>query len=466
MTEYNATKYEPSQYEDVVIGALLLRPKGFFEIPWIEPQYFRKDVNKYSFESIKKTILSGGTPDSLSVYDYVSERLSSVTKSDIGKLTENIPSATSIVSYANKLRRDYTAFKLLESVENINTIVEDTSIDNPEDMLSRVLGDFLEMSNEIKSEEGNDIVSIIEKFTDRKKQFALAKNDGKELLGWSTGFQKFDENSEGLQPGHLSVLGGYTSTGKTFLTLNILVSLLKQKARCKFISLEMSQVDILGRIISIVTGIDSRRYIKGEEMSEDEIKKVQGALIGLKNTQLTITEDRNWERIKLSIIKQAISGGIDVIFIDYLQMITLGGKSEYELTSIISQDLQQIAKQYNIHIVMLSQVSNDHAKNASTSDHIGFKGGGTIAASADIAIELVNVDSVEVRQDRAMQGLPYNVDMIMKKNRHGKIGKIPLSFNTFNGQFTQQKTNDMSDFTSEMKEKLDGVDNYGLPFDK
>jgi len=463
-THIQTNKYLNSQYEQIVLGALILRPRGFFEIPWLEPHYFRNEFNRACFESIKKETLAGRNPDTLSVFEDIKTQFPDISQTYVSDLTANIPSATNVAHYATKLKRDYTAFRLLQSAEKIGTIVEDENIDNPEDMMGRVLSDFLETAQEIKTDEGNDINSIIEQYEEKRQQFALAKAEGKTLLGWATGFDKLDKNTEGLQPGQLTIFGGYTSTGKTFAVLNILISLMKQKARCKFVSLEMSRVDILGRMISILTGIDNRKYIKGEITDEAELKKVQGALIGLKRTSLSITDDRTWDRIKLDIIKQSLSGGIDVIFIDYLQMILSPGKSEYELTSMISQDLQQIAKDYNIHIVMLSQVSNDHAKNSSSSDMHGYKGGGTIAASADIAIELVNTDDITTRQDRALQGLPYNVDMIVKKARHGTIGKIPLHFNSFNGQFTQQDIEVRDVY--ETGESTRTVDKRELPFDK
>lgn len=280
-----------------------------------------------------------------------------------------------------------------------------------------------------------DINSIVKEFEADREIYEEKRKNGIDLIGVSTGFKKLDEIIDGLRGGHFWVFGGYTNTGKTFGALNIVANLAKNKERTVLFSLEMSRTDILSRLVGILSTQNSTKIKKGD----DDRTKTNKALEIIKESEFSCysgNNDKDIATIINTIHAECIKNKPALVIIDFVQLIQVkDARSEYESMTTAALALQTAAQKFDVPVMVLSQVSNEAAKN-DNQQVMGFKGSGGIAAAADLAIELVSgEDSTKELLEKLKKGEPVNINWRVKKNRHGRIGTIEMTFTGITGQF-------------------------------
>lgn len=279
------------------------------------------------------------------------------------------------------------------------------------------------------------IDSIVEEFEADREIYEEKRKNGIDLIGVSTGIKKLDEIIDGLRGGHLWVFGGYTNTGKTFGALNIAANLAKNKERTVLFSLEMSRTDILARLIGILSSQNSTKIKKGD----DDRGKTEEALEIVRDSNFSCysgNNDKDIATIVNTIHAECVQNKPALVIIDFVQLIQCkDARSEYETMTMAALALQTAAQKFDVPIMVLSQVSNEAAKT-DNQQVMGFKGSGGIASAADLAIELVSgEDSTKELLEKLKKGDPVNINWRIKKNRHGRIGTIEMTFTGITGQF-------------------------------
>jgi len=286
-----------------------------------------------------------------------------------------------------------------------------------------------------KTNELSSILSIIQDYEEKRNFYKEKFKNGGGIIGIPTGYEKLDETIDGIRPEHLWIIGGYTNSGKTAASLNIVANLIRQNKKIVFYSLEMSKTDILSRLLGIMTEQSGVTILKG--FPHDEIK-VENAMNKIKNSDIAIYNEKyDIADIYMSILEESLKNKIDLVVVDFLQLITAKGtKSEYETITSVILELQQVAKKTKIPIIVLSQISNEGARN-SHDVVMSFKGSGTIASAADLAIEICIGEEDKNEWRRKMnEGEPVVMKWNIRKNRHGKVGYIDMEFNGRTGIFT------------------------------
>lgn len=328
--------------------------------------------------------------------------------------------------------------KKLNTSENLRNLFSNAKDNVPDSQIEEFAADIQQKIVQTISGtkiENAEIEAIAKEFQEYQEVFKEKYKNGGKLLGLETGFPKLDEVIDGLRPGHLWVIGGYTNLGKTYASLNILVHLIHQGYRGVFYSLEMSRVDILGRILGIMTEQNGSSIAKGFGDQE----KVAKNLALVEKTKLSIYSTKSeMNQILLSMYEESLKDKPAVFIIDFLQLITLkNSRSEYETITQVILELQNTAKRLNTPIIVLSQVSNESAKNGDQTV-MGFKGSGAIAAAADLAIELVSgEESVNELRRKMKEDEPVNIKWHVKKNRHGRVGTLDMTFIGKHGIFKE-----------------------------
>lgn len=322
--------------------------------------------------------------------------------------------------------------------------------DDAESIIKTIQNDILKISIN-QQKETEDIKSVIKEYKDFQEDYLAKKLEGKDFIGIQTEFPQIDDAIDGLRKNHIWVIGGYTSTGKSAFVLNIVNNIVNQDKRVSFYSLEMSRVDILGRLTAINLG-HSPSFIMKNADNNELYQQEANYFKNLSEKELLIhNKYHTLEQITLSMMKDNFEKKVDLFIVDYIQNISTESKisSEYEMMTLCSREFQKIAEKLQVPIILLSQVNNAHAKEG-VGQIMGFKGSGGIGAVADFAIEL--------RRDReTMPDEKGNVPMKahIMKNRHGKIDNIDLTFNLRSGLITETafpKTN-------EPKKPTQGIDN-------
>ena len=232
------------------------------------------------------------------------------------------------------------------------------------------------------------------------------------------------------------VVNHNTSAGKTSFLLNLINNLITSNP-VTFFSLEMSKADIISRLLGIETGIGMTKIMRHEFETPEQVDKFTNARDRLIKSNLKIYSKTNTlDGIILSMTRDMLRNNTKVFCIDYIQLVRTKSKNEYEQITEAAQRLQTFARETGCTIIVLSQVSNEHARDPNQEVH-GTKGGGSLPASVDLAIELFNEDKKEERDDKVHDGKPLSVKAIIKKNRHGRCGYVKLDFTPWNGQFKE-----------------------------
>lgn len=426
--------------EEALLGAILLRPIGIYDITdTVKPEMFYSPRHELIFSSMLAMSRQGIPIDLVSLNNYLKEKElldECGGATHISELVANVPSTLNIKHYA-KIVFDKS---VLRKLIGAGTKITDSGYDESRDVTSLVenAGVLVLGLSDMATQENTDISSSVTEFDSiqnefKEKQFA----DVDAYIGIPTGFSKIDKTIDGLRKGHMWVVGGYTSTGKTWWSLNV-VNNIMMETPVTFFSLEMSKPDIVSRMLAIQSGIGSTKIQRHEFSSPQELEKYGKARERLLSSKLKICASLKMtlDEMILAMTRDIIKNKTRVFVIDYIQQIRVGNKEEYGALTEISTTLQAFALKTNTTIITLSQISNEGAKEQSR-EHMVFKGSGAIAASADYAIQLFHTHKKEERLQRLRDGLPLLVEVAIMKNRHGAIGEVDMEFTPWNGRFEQ-----------------------------
>lgn len=297
------------------------------------------------------------------------------------------------------------------------------------------------------TKENPEIKKIMDDFSEVTKQYQSLPPGS--LLGIPTGMPKLDEAIDGIRAPHFWIIGAYTSMGKTFFMLNLLLSLLKQNKKVVLYSLEMSKIDIAARLMGMLTSTEGKKILKGETSTS-----IEEARLFLSGSSLrVINERRELSKICLSMTEECMADRVDVFFVDYLQQIfDKDSDSEYDSMRVAATEFQKLAEKYNKPIIALSQISNEAAKSPD-SQVMGFKGSGTIAAACDLALELWHgEEDKHVLKEKLEASEPILMKVMIKKNRHGRTGSFKMLFDGRTGIFSEPRP-DFEEFIAKVNKK-------------
>jgi replicative DNA helicase len=270
----------------------------------------------------------------------------------------------------------------------------------------------------------------------------LYKNS-REVTGLATEFIDFDRMTSGLQKGELIIIAARPSMGKTALAINIAENVaVKGKAIVAVFSLEMSKESLLRRMLASQAGVDQRNLQTGFLPDEDKTK-LNDALNQLVETRLFIDDTAAISlaemRAKARRLKH-IRGGLDLIVVDYLQLMTAtvpsSGKRNYENrtqeVSAISRGLKALAKELNVPVVALSQLSragvqrkDDHRPMLSD-----LRESGSIEQDADV-VAFIHREAYYSKDKEALTEVDKaKSEIIIEKQRNGPTGTVHMYFNS------------------------------------
>jgi len=265
---------------------------------------------------------------------------------------------------------------------------------------------------------------VLQKVTD------LAHGESHALTGLATGFREFDAKTSGLQKTDLIIVAARPSMGKTALCLTIAQNAaVHEKAVVAVFSLEMSKEQLVMRMLSSEARIDAHRFRSGHLMREEwgrlalGIESLSRARIFIDDTAgLSVLEMRAKARRLAAEQKK-----LDLIVVDYLQLMTAGGRrteSRQQEVSQISRELKALAKELNVPVVALSQLSRaPEARNPPKPLMSDLRESGSIEQDADVVAFIYREDYYhETDENKGM------AELIISKQRNGPTGTVKLAF--------------------------------------
>ncbi|HGI6808828.1 TPA: replicative DNA helicase [Streptococcus pyogenes] len=421
--------------EQSVLGSIFISPDKLIAVrEFISPDDFYKYAHKIIFRAMITLSDRNDAIDATTIRTILDDQddLQSIGGlSYIVELVNSVPTSANAEYYAKivaekAMLRDIIA-RLTESV---NLAYDE--ILKPEEVIAgveRALIELNEHSNRSGFRKISDVLKVnYEALEARSKQTS-------NVTGLPTGFRDLDKITTGLHPDQLVILAARPAVGKTAFVLNIAQNVgTKQKKTVAIFSLEMGAESLVDRMLAAEGMVDSHSLRTGQLTDQDwnNVTIAQGALaeapIYIDDTPgIKITEIRARSR-KLS---QEVDGGLGLIVIDYLQLIT-GTKPEnrQQEVSDISRQLKILAKELKVPVIALSQLSRGveqrQDKRPVLSD---IRESGSIEQDADIVAFLYRDDYYRKEGDDAEEAVEDNtIEVILEKNRDGARGTVKLMF--------------------------------------
>ena len=257
------------------------------------------------------------------------------------------------------------------------------------------------------------------------------------VTGLSTGFRKLNNDTSGFQPSDLILLAARPSMGKTALALTIAAHMaFKDNRAVAFFSLEMPKEQMVNRLFSIVSHVDLQKIRTGALSDTDWAQLVESAnIIGSSNLIIDDTSGLSVSQMRSKCRKYKAEHGLDIIFVDYLQLMSgrgRGSDSRQQEISDISRGLKALARELNVPVVALSQLSR---KVEERQDHkpmlSDLRESGAIEQDADVVMFIYR----EAYYNKNQQDATNITELSIAKQRNGPLGIQKLRFLANNARF-------------------------------
>ncbi len=450
--------------EEVVLGAMMIDKKGVDEvIDILHADVFYKDAHRHIYEAIFKLFETSEPVDLLTVSAQLrKEGRLEVVGGDfyLIKLTQKVASSAHIEFHARIILQKYIQRSLIkissEIIEDAYSEATDVFdlLDTAESKLYEVTQGNLKRSAETAQ---NLVIQA------KKKIEEISNKDG--LSGIPSGFDKVDRLTSGWQPSDLVIIAARPGMGKTALTLSMARNMaVNSNIPVAFFSLEMSSLQLITRLISSETGLSSEKLRTGR-LEKHEWEQLNVKVKALETAPLFIDDTPSLSIFDLRAKARRLASQhkIKLVVIDYLQLMTAGGSQkggnrEQEI-STISRNLKALAKELNVPVIALSQLSRAVETRGGSKRPIlsDLRESGAIEQDADIVSfiyrpEYYKIDEWDDEERTPTQG---QAEFIVAKHRNGGLDNIRLKFIGQLGKFDNLDDFD-SPFEFQSKMNADG----------
>ena len=434
---------QATEIERIVLGSLMIDKDAFSMVSEIlKPETFYEPRNQKVYQAIQTLSMEDHPVDIMTVTEELKKE---GTINDVGgpgyilELSSRVASSAHIEYHAKILAQKFLARQLISFSSVIETKAFDETVDVDE-LMQEAEGSLFEISQKNMRQDYThinpvvkDAVSILQK--------AAANKGG--LTGLSTGYARLDDYTSGWQPSDLVIIAGRPAMGKTSFALslakNIAVDLQEPIA---FFSLEMSNVQLVNRLISNVCEISGKKILNGQ-LDDEEWSRLDKSISALQNAPIYIDDTPGMSIFELRTKARRLvrEKGVKIIMIDYLQLMNASGArfgSRQEEVSTISRSLKGLAKELNIPVLALSQLNRTvenrdglEGKRPQLSD---LRESGAIEQDADMVLFVHRPEYYRLFQDEKGNDLRGKAQIIIAKHRKGSTGDVLLNFK---GEYTR-----------------------------
>ncbi|MEN2258806.1 replicative DNA helicase [Paraclostridium benzoelyticum] len=412
--------------EQSILGYILLDKEAIITVTeTIKPEDFYKEAHKIIYECMMKLNNKNEPIDLITLTEELKKQghLEDVGGiSYITSLSTIVPTTSNVKYYADIVKEKSVLRKLIRVSNDILNLGYDSSI-KVEDILEKAEKQIFDISQEKSSEDFQAINSVLMDTYDMIEKLYTNKED---ITGITTGFDDLNKKTNGLQRTDLILVAARPAMGKTAFSLNLVQNAaLKGDASVAVFSLEMSKEQLVQRMLSAQSHVELKK-IKTGNLDENDWPRIIDAMSVLSNANIYIDDTPGIKigELRSKCRKLKIEKGLDLILIDYLQLMEGdgGNESRQQEISKISRSLKIIAKELNCPVVALSQLSRAPEQR---SDHrpmlADLRESGAIEQDADIVMFLYRDEYYHPDSERKNIG-----EIIIAKNRHGETGSVEL----------------------------------------
>ena len=414
--------------EQSVLGAMLMDKDAVAAaLEILSPDDFYARQYGVLFECMGELFNEGRPIDLVTVQEKLREKDTSPEAGSmefVRGIVENVPTSANIRAYAQIVHDKAVKRRLIKVNEEIaGTCYADRT--GTDEVLAETEQKIFHL---LQTRGASELVPIDQVTLRVMEQIQEAHKNGGAVTGIPTGFIDLDNKTSGLQPSDLVLIAARPSMGKTAFVLNLVQNAAVRKGlNCMIFSLEMSKEQLVNRLLSMESGIDAQKLRTGDLTITDFDELIPAAVRVSQSKGLVIDDTPGITVTELlsKCRKRKLETGLDMIIIDYLQLMSGSGKrseNRQQEISEISRSLKQIAREMHAPVVALSQLSRaceqrtDHRPMLSD-----LRESGAIEQDADVVMFLYRDDYYNKETEH-----PNEAEVIIAKQRNGPIGTVTL----------------------------------------
>ncbi len=416
--------------ERVILGAILLDNSVIAQaIEHLKPEDFYSPMNRRVFAAMISLFEKQKQIDPILIGEELKkegslESMGGITT--ITNLTFGLPHFSNVEEYIKVVHDKSVVRSLIRTCNRITSeaLAEE---DDAEVILDNAEQAIFALAEARTKESFSRIAPVADRVLARVKEYAAGEGTG--ITGLSTGFRELDEMTSGLQRTDLVIVAGRPSMGKTALCLTLAQNAaLYSKAVVALFSLEMSKEQLVTRMLASEAHINAHRFRTGHLMT-NEWERLANAIGTLSETRIFIDDTPAISALEIRAKCRRLAAEqktLDLIVIDYLQL--MGGskrtESRQQEVSQISRELKGLAKEMNVPVVALSQLSRaPEARNPPKPLMSDLRESGSIEQDADVVAFIYREDYYKETEEN--KGI---AELIISKQRNGPTGTVKLAF--------------------------------------
>lgn len=418
--------------EQGVIGGLLLDNRAWDRLgDLLTTEDFYRHDHRLIFDAAAALLNASKPADVLTVFDSLQAAGQSEAAGGLAYLNaiaESVPSSANVRSYAEIVRAHRVRRDVLAVGHDIAELAE---AGDPAELVERATGMVMGLAD-IRTA-GRDPVEVGALLRNVLEQLEARSERAGGVSGLSTGFADLDEKTSGCQDGDLIIVAGRPSMGKTTFAINIAENVTENDGVALVVSLEMAATQLTERSIARYGAIDTQRLRTGK-LQDNDWPRLTHAIQMLENQRLIIADDpslANVARIRLAArkVKQR-QGRLDLIVIDYLQLMQGEGATRNEDLGGITRAIKLLARELGCPIILLSQLSRKVEERPNKRPILSdLRESGAIEQDADVVLMVYRDEYYH--EDSPFKGL---AEILIRKQRMGPLGEV---FLTFQGQHSR-----------------------------
>ncbi|MBL7124780.1 MAG: replicative DNA helicase [Dehalococcoidales bacterium] len=425
--------------EEAVIGSLLIDGTAIYKIAtFLEKEHFYGEHTQSLYDACLSLYQHDQAINQITVAQELDRRKKLEAcggAAYLSHLVSIVPTSLDIEHYAQIVHRLSMMRRLIDAAGQIANIGYqadpdvDVSLNRAEDILYR-------LHHRQSPRDFTHIRQVLDKYFETTAPGLEAEGYPKEPIPYVlSGFTGLDEFLGGFQRSDLSIIAGRPSMGKTSLALSLARNAAVEQGACvALFSLEMAREPLVLRLLASESEVDSRRVRLGLHTEEQE-KRIMDAIGRLSEAPIYIDDSPQLRVVEMRSKARRLhfERGIDLIIMDYLQLMQGEGRDEVEKISNISRSLKGLARELNVPVIAVSQMSRAVESRTSHKPQLSdLRGSGSIEQDADVVMFIYRDDVYYTREEwereHPSESYPPPAEVIIAKHRNGPTGQINLRF--------------------------------------
>jgi replicative DNA helicase len=415
--------------EKIVLG-LLIKRGGDDSILEIKTEYFQNLRNQSVFDCIKQLFIDGKTIDVATVGIETKNASYAVELSEYSNMS--IGTKEELDKFITELKKNYAKRKMTQAMKRAYNTIKESGVMEAKTELSAALDeidikDSRERPRPLKT-------SLMRTMDWLENQFRLRE---KEML-LTTGLPTLNKTIGGLMPKDLIFIGARPSVGKTAFSMDIARHIARKGRRTLFVSLEMSDIALCTRYLAGETKMDMQKIRTGQLEDKDWPVLAQ-AMARLSKYDIVIDDmSRKVSEIKINAKEMKSSGGLDLIVVDYIQLLQPEGRNqtrEQEVSSL-SRDLKAVARELDVPVMALTQLKREAEGRRPILSDLRESGGQEQDADLVLFLWEPNEDDLEKAKEYDMVLAKRKTDeqdgrlleLVVAKQRNGPLGAMYMAY--------------------------------------